>query len=330
MAMMEYFGAFAGQNAQLRTESGTVSAISGILKAPMDIIADKLRGYLGLVEDLFERRDKVLAACEALMPHLLNVARSGADPQRFVPIGYWMHRGGVPFVSPEIFRNIYWPTIKPIVEELWADGHQTLFYAEGKWDYHLESFAELPEQSIVYHVDQGDIFKAHQVLGEKFCLSGGVPNVLLAYGSPDEVRRHCKKLIDGVAREGGYIMDASAIVQNEGRVENLRAMTDATREYGVYSTGHSRVAAEAVAAARPPATKAPWCRRPAGKRPGSSFPGKRNARSCRPSPATRTSSGRCGNTSTAWRTCTSGRSCSRFRYRCANNMTSFRSTRRKI
>ena len=157
MAMMEYFGAFGTQNARLRAESGTVSAISGILKAPMDIIADKLRGYLGLVDDLHERRDKVVAACEALLPHLLHVARSTADPDRLVPVGYWMHRGGVPFVSPEIFKNVYWPTVKPIIEELWADGIQTLFYAEGKWDRHLESFAELPDRSIVYHVDQGDI-----------------------------------------------------------------------------------------------------------------------------------------------------------------------------
>ena len=239
MAMMEYFGAFAAQNAQLRAESGTVSALAGIFKAPMDILADKLRGYLGLVEDLFERRDKVVAACEALMPHLCHVARTTADPQRLVPIGYWMHRGGVPFVSPEVFQNIYWATVKPIIQELWAEGRQTLFYAEGKWDHHLESFAELPEGSIIYHVDQGDIFQAHRVLGGKFCLSGGVPNTLLAFGSPEDVRRRCQEIIDGVGRDGGYIMDASAIVQNDAKVENIRAMTDFTREHGVYSRGHS-------------------------------------------------------------------------------------------
>ena len=63
--------------------------------------------------------------------------------------------------------------------------------------------------------------------------------MLLAHGSPDEVREHCKKVIDGVARDGGYIMDASAIVQNDAKVENIRAMTDFTREYGVYSSGCS-------------------------------------------------------------------------------------------
>jgi hypothetical protein len=41
-------------------------------------------------------------------------------------------------------------------------------------------------------------------------------------------------VIDGVARDGGYIMDSSAIIQNDAKVENVRAMTDFTREYGVY------------------------------------------------------------------------------------------------
>ena len=234
MAMLTYFNAFGKQNELLRTESGTVSAIAGILKAPFDIIADKLRGYLGLVTDVLERPDKVLAACEALMPHLTHVALSGADPDKNVPIGYWMHRGCVPFFSMEHFKQFYWPTFKPIVEEIWAHGHQVLFYAEGNWDAHLGSFAELPDQAIVYHVDQGDIYKVHKALGEKFCISGGIPNWLLATATPQEVRDYCKKVIDGVAGDGGYIMDAAAIVQNDAKVENIRAMTEFTREYGVY------------------------------------------------------------------------------------------------
>jgi hypothetical protein len=250
MAMMLYFMSFPGQVARLRRESGTVSAISGIFKAPMDIIADKLRGYLGLVDDLMRQPDKVLAACEALMPYLCQVAKSGADPDKNVPIGYWMHRGCVPFVTPDHFSKIYWPTVKPIIEELWAAGHQTLFYAEGNWDHHLESFAELPDLSIVYHVDQGDIFKAHKVLGHKFCLSGGIRNFLLAFRTPDDVRAHCRKVIDGVAQDGGYILDASAIMQNDSRVDNVRAMTEFTREYGVYSDGHSAPGA--------PVTKSPY------------------------------------------------------------------------
>ena len=234
MAMLDYFHAFPGQAERLRRESGTVSAIAGILKAPFDILADKLRGYVGLSLDVLERPDKVLAACEALMPHLLHVALSGADPDKRVPIAIWMHRGCVPFISPEQFERLYWPTLKPIIEEIWRRGHQVLFYAEGRWGAHLDAFAELPEGSIVLHVDQDDIFEVHRAVGHRFALSGGIPNVLLSFGKPQEVRDRCKAVIDGVAREGGYIMDASAIMQNDTRTENLRALTDFTREYGVY------------------------------------------------------------------------------------------------
>ncbi len=234
MAMMEYFQGFGTQSERLRRESGTVSAISGIFKAPLDILADKLRGYLGLCTDLSERPAKVRAACEALMPHLLHVALSGADVDKNVPIGYWMHRGCVPFISHQQFRDLSWPTVKPIVEEIWERGHQVLFYAEGKWAAHLNSFAELPDASIVFHVDRDDIFEVHRAIGHKFCLSGGISNQLLAHGKPEEVRERCRKVIEEVARDGGYIMDASAILQQDASVENVRAMTEAAWEYGVY------------------------------------------------------------------------------------------------
>lgn len=234
MAMMQYFNGFGTQAARLRSESGTVNAISGILKAPLDILADKFRGYLGLCDDLLERRDQVIAACEALVPHLTWVALSGADPDKNVPITIWMHRGCVPFISHTDFKEIYWPTLKPIIEAIWSKGHQVLFYAEGDWNHHLDSFRELPDRSIVYHCDQANILEVHRRLHDKFAISGGIPNFLLGYRTPDDVRAYCKKVIDEVARDGGYIMDASAIVQNDAKIENVRAMTEFTREYGVY------------------------------------------------------------------------------------------------
>ena len=238
MGMLQYFYAFGPQIAAMRERSGTVSAIAGMLKAPLDILADKLRGYMGLCDDLMERPEKVKAACDALAPHLLHIALSGADPTKQVPVAMWMHRSCVPFISRGHFNEIHWPTLKPILEAVWAAGHQTLFYAEGRWAAHLESFAELPAGSIIYHCDQDDIFDVHKKIGHKFAISGGVPNFLLGYRSQQEVKDCCKKIIDTVAADGGYIMDASAIVQNDAKVENIRAMTDFVREYGVYGGGH--------------------------------------------------------------------------------------------
>jgi len=271
MAMMQYFSSIGGQVRQMRERSGTVSAIAGILKAPMDILADKLRGYMGLLDDLETQPRKVLAACEALAPHLYRVAFDSSDPSGTVPIGFWMHRSCVPLVSPAHFGNIFWPTLRPIIEELWRNGRQTLFYAEGNWDYHLDDFARLPDHSIVYHMDQADPAKVRRKLGSRFCLSGGIPNALLAYGKPDQVRTKCREILESVGREAPYIMDASAIVQNDASVENMRALTETTLEHGGYSRGHSappapQSSAKATfsvqwrATATPPGVCVPWAK----------------------------------------------------------------------
>ncbi len=237
MAMLSYFFAFGPQIARLHSECGTASAIAGIFKAPFDILSDKLRGFVGLTMDMKTQPDKVLKACEALMPHLCHVGLTTADPAKQVPIGFWMHRGCVPFISPRQFESHYWPTLRPIIEEFWKQGHQTMFYAEGKWGAHLESFTELPDRCILFHVDRDDVFAVHKKIGHKFAISGGVPNVLLSYGKPEEVRDFCKRVIDEVAPNGGYIFDAGAIMQDDTSVENMKMMTQVCREHGVYSSG---------------------------------------------------------------------------------------------
>ncbi len=235
MAMLSYFYAFGPQIQRLRTEAGCCSAIAGIFKAPFDILADKLRGYVGLTVDMQTQPAKVLAACEALMPHLCNVGLTTADPSNLVPIGFWMHRGCVPFITPKQFASHNWPTLKPIIQEFWKHGHQTLFYAEGKWRRHFDAFRELPDRSIVFHCDQDDVFEVHRRLHDKFAISGGVPNVMLSFGQPEEVRAFCKRVLTEVAADGGYIMDASAIMQDDTSIENLKALTETTREFGAYT-----------------------------------------------------------------------------------------------
>ena len=72
-----------------------------------------------------------------------------------------------------------------------------------------------------------------------------------------------------MARDGGYIMDASAIMQNDTNPENLRAMTEFTREYGVYSGAASQ--APAAPAPRPAGAIFPPAPNPRAK-PGVCIP----------------------------------------------------------
>jgi uroporphyrinogen-III decarboxylase len=75
--------------------------------------------------------------------------------------------------------------------------------------------------------------KAKEILGDTVCIRGNVPLSILVGGTPDDVRKYCKKLIDTAGKGGGFIMDTATGV-DDAKIENVRAMFDFTREYGVY------------------------------------------------------------------------------------------------
>jgi uroporphyrinogen-III decarboxylase len=75
--------------------------------------------------------------------------------------------------------------------------------------------------------------KAKEILGNHMCLQGNVPCSLLQTGTPQDVRDYCQNLIDVVGKGGGFIMAPRSSI-DEVKPENLKAMIDFTKEYGVY------------------------------------------------------------------------------------------------
>ncbi len=237
MAYANYMNAFGPASAALM-QSGVVSANAGMVKAPFDILADKFRGYVNLLYDCVERPRDVLRVCEALTPHLIANALAGADPSRNVPVTLWAHRGCLPYINREIFDNIMWPTLKPVLEAIIAAGHQVLFYGEGDWSAHYDDLLTLPENGIIFHIDRDDL-RAARRLQQKFALSGGVRYDALCRGERADIERHVQTLLDTLARDGAYICDASALMLHDVNPANVKIVADYVLEHGAYSTGHS-------------------------------------------------------------------------------------------
>ena len=265
IAYANYMNSFGPAAHKLKYEVGVVSANSGMIKAPLDIMADKFRGYINVCTDGQDNPKKLLKACEALMPHILVNALAGADPDKNVPITIWAHRGCVPFISREMFDNIFWPTLKPIFEEIIRRGHQILFYGEGNWEAHYDNLLELPAQGIIYHIDKGCPAYAARKLKDKFAISGGLSYDVLARGTEADVRAHMKSLFDAVKSGGGYILDATALMLSDIKPENVKAAVDYTMEHGVYSqTSPARAiekpktTCEIPQGTRPPFVCRPW------------------------------------------------------------------------
>ena len=77
------------------------------------------------------------------------------------------------------------------------------------------------------------MFKAKEVLGGHHCIAGGISASLLKTGTVQDVKDRCKELIDGVGKDGGYIMTHSCQM-DDLKPENMKTMIDFTKEYGVY------------------------------------------------------------------------------------------------
>ncbi|MHC1695982.1 MAG: hypothetical protein AB9835_12095 [Eubacteriales bacterium] len=119
IAFANYMNAFGPASHALKYDCGLVGANAGMIKAPLDILADKFRGYMGTAMDTIDRPRDVLRACEALMPHIVANALNGADPEKKVPITIWAHRGCVPFFSQETFDTIFGPPLSPCLRKLY-------------------------------------------------------------------------------------------------------------------------------------------------------------------------------------------------------------------
>jgi uroporphyrinogen-III decarboxylase len=75
--------------------------------------------------------------------------------------------------------------------------------------------------------------QAKKKLGGRACFGGNVPVSMLKAGTPEQVRDYVKRLIDDVAQDGGFILSTGAVL-DDAKPENLHALIDTGKQYGVY------------------------------------------------------------------------------------------------
>lgn len=199
---------------------------------PFDIIGDTLRGTRQVLADMRRRPDKLHDALEIATQIFIEYG-SGAAGAPLPFCWVWVHKATREFMSDAQFSEFYWPYLKKGLLALVEKGVIPVIYWEADFESRLEHIVDVPPGKIVYHLSNTNYEKAYDVLRGTTALMGNVPNVMMLSGTPDDVRAYCKKLIDTVGKDGGFIMD-TALMLDEARPENLKAMIDFTKEYGVY------------------------------------------------------------------------------------------------
>ena len=144
-----------------------------------------------------------------------------------------LHKGADGFLSAKQFEKFYWPSLRKLMLALINEGIIPMLFAEGSYDTRIETCNEFKKGEVAWLFDKTDMARAKKVLGDTCCISGNLPTSLVATGTVEEVKDYCRKLIEICAPGGGYILAGGANIHT-GKPENLVAIMEAAKEYGVY------------------------------------------------------------------------------------------------
>jgi len=218
-----------------------VPVMGGDLLIDPQMALSLLRTLPQFTLDLYRRPDKVQAALDAMVDDITEDAItamrvSGPRPANGIPgIMVACERGSGQYYNLKLFERFVWPYIKKMVLAWAAEGYVTTLHFDTDWTLNLPYLLELPPKSCICELDSTtDIFKAKEILKDHMCIMGDVPPALSSHGTPEEMEAYCKKLIDIVGKDTGFILSNGCAVPPDTKDENFKMMIDTARNYYPY------------------------------------------------------------------------------------------------
>jgi len=234
-AIMEWISNAGPIDGESVATLGLPPVIGSFSKAPFDIIGDTMRGTKGIMLDMYRCPEKLMAAMERFVPLAIDMGVRNAtfndSPIVFMPL----HKGADGFMSNKDYNRFYWPTLKAVILGLIEAGTIPYLFAEGGYNQRLEIIKDkdIPAGHTVWLFDQTDMLAAKKQLGGQACIGGNVPGSLMKAGTAQEVEAYTKQLIKDVGGDGGFILSTGAVL-DDTNPENLHALIDTGKKYGVY------------------------------------------------------------------------------------------------
>lgn len=136
------------------------------------------------------------------------------------------------------FGEFFWPTCKKGIDILVKRGYKAHVHIDGDLTTVLDQMSNitkgLPKGQVCLDLEKTDMKKAKEVLGDKVCLYGNVPASLLVYGTVQEVKNYCRKLIEDCGDGGGFILSTECETPWNAKPENVKAIIESAEKFGKY------------------------------------------------------------------------------------------------
>jgi uroporphyrinogen-III decarboxylase len=204
----------------------------GAVIVPFDLLS-VFRGATNFMKDIYRYPDKIKEVCDFLIDDVILMGEYGISKMKGKTLLVGAVRASADFVSIKHFEELFWPYFKKIVTKYVNDGFIVQLHMDTNWTDRLHYLLELPKGKIYMHMDERtDIFKAKEILGDHMCIQGNMKPSLFTLGTPAMVEKQTKEIIDKCAEGGGLFVGAE--IPDNAKLENLRAMIDTCKTYGVY------------------------------------------------------------------------------------------------
>jgi MtaA/CmuA family methyltransferase len=203
-------------------------------QGPMDLAA-QLRGTCELMMDI------AYGDHEELIHGLLDYARRVATRYAYALIECGGHStsigepvAGPDLLSPMHYRKYPWVHEKRMVEELKQHGIILHNHICGDTGPITEDFIATGAQ--VLEIDhKTNPPKIKEAARHRACLLGNINTGLLTFGTPGQVEDACRELIEVWKPDSGFILGPGCAMAPQTPPENIHALVETARRYGVYS-----------------------------------------------------------------------------------------------
>jgi hypothetical protein len=222
-------GMNTGKNIKHWRERGLPVMFEVGVAPPFDVFSLS-RSLRPFYRDVFEMPEKVKKAVDVGTDAMIKLGIDNARRAKGSRVAIFAMRSSASFISPTIFDEISFPSIKRMVEGYHAAGIVSVLHCDGNWDLMIPRFRELPRASCVVELDGAtNIRKAREVLADHLCIKGDVHHAMLSLGTREEVETYCGELIEFMGHDGGFILGSGCEVPITAKVENVAALIAAAR-----------------------------------------------------------------------------------------------------
>jgi uroporphyrinogen decarboxylase len=216
-----------------------------VLNLPVGIVhqCQFMRGFAEWLMDLYENPEFACRLMDLIADTWIRIVENVLDTVgENIDVIVWgddLAMQDATFMSPEIYRELIKPRHQRMIAAVKSRSDAKIHYhCCGSVYALIEDLIEMGIDAlnpIQVNAKNMDPARLKQEFGDRLAFWGAIDTQrILPLGSPEEVRAEVRRIIDSMGKGGGYILASVHNIQAEVSAENIVAMFDEGKSYGIY------------------------------------------------------------------------------------------------